>query len=82
MGGSGFAFRGNCYSTDADGDIIIFLWECAGPAQGLGPQEGRCAGAGSFLGGAGKYEGITGKVEFHGGIIGKGPHGCSIWKGE
>lgn len=82
LGASGLVFRGNCYITDADGDIVILLWECERPAKGPGPQEGRCAGAGRFLGGTGKYEGITGKIEFHGGTIGKGPHGYSIWNGE
>ncbi len=79
---SGFDFRGNCVITDADGDIIFLNWECTGPAKGPGPQEGRCAGTETIWGGTGKYEGITGKVEFHGGLIGKGPHGYSIWKGE
>lgn len=79
---SGFDFRGNCIITDADGDMIFLNWECTGPAKGPGPQEGRCAGTESIWGGTGKYEGITGKVDFHGGIIGKGPHGYSIWKGE
>jgi hypothetical protein len=80
--GSGFDIRGNCVITDADGDIIFLNWECTGPAKGPGPQEGRCAGTETIWGGTGKYEGITGKAEFHGGLIGRGPHGYSIWKGE
>jgi hypothetical protein len=78
----GFDFRGNCVITDAEGDSIFLNWECTGPAKGPGPQEGRCAGTETIWGGTGKYEGITGKVEFHGGLIGKGPHGYSIWKGD
>jgi len=82
VGASGFVFRGNCYITDADGDMILLVWECGGPAKGPGPQEGRCAGTEWLFGGTGKYSGITGTAEFHGGYIGKGPHGFGIWKGE
>lgn len=78
----GIDFRGNCVITDADGDNIFLNWECTGPAKGPGPQEGRCVGTETIWGGTGKYEGITGKVEFHGGVIGNGPHGYSIWKGD
>lgn len=78
----GIDFRGNCVITDAAGDNIFLNWECTGPAKGPGPQEGRCAGTETIWGGTGKYEGITGKVEFHGGVIGEGPHGYSIWKGD
>lgn len=77
-----FTGNGHCYVVDADGDKIFIIFQCEGPAKGPGPQEGRCLGIETFLGGTGKYEGITGKIEFHGGLIGAGPHGYSVWKGE
>ena len=39
-------------------------------------------GTETIWGGTGKYDGISGKIEFSGGLIGKGPHGYSIWNGE
>ena len=77
----GYNFVGNCVISDADGDNIFLNWECTGPPKGPG-LEGQCVGPLTIWGGTGKYEGITGKVEYHGGFIGKGPHGFSIWKGE
>ena len=66
---------GTCVVTDADGDKIFVEWKCAGvmPA---------CPGTESFVGGTGKYKGITGNQKFQGNFIGDTGAGWSDWKGN
>ena len=45
----GYAFTGTCIQTDGDGDKIFMIYE--------GPE----GGAVTWIGGTGKYQGITGK---------------------
>lgn len=67
--------NGTCVVTDADGDKIFVEWKCSGvmPA---------CPGTERFVGGTGKYKGITGKQTFQGNFIGDTGAGWSDWKGE
>ena len=66
---------GTCVVTDADDDKIFVEWQCAGmmPA---------CPGTERFVGGTGKYTGISGEQEFQGNFIGDTGAGWSDWKGE
>ena len=68
--------RGNCIITDKDGDRATLVWLCDAK---LGE---RCDGPFEWVGGTGKYTGITGKSTFNGGFVGAGPQGYSLWKGE
>ena len=67
--------RGTCVVTDAAGDQIYVEWQCAGvmPA---------CPGTERFVGGTGKYAGISGDQTFQGNFIGDTGAGWSDWKGE
>jgi hypothetical protein len=67
--------QGTCVVTDADGDTIFVEWKCSGvmPA---------CPGTERFVGGTGKYKGITGEQTFQGNFIGDTGAGWSDWKGE
>jgi hypothetical protein len=66
---------GTCVVTDAAGDKIFVEWKCAGvmPA---------CPGTERFVGGTGKYKGITGEQKFQGNFIGDTGAGWSDWSGE
>jgi hypothetical protein len=66
---------GTCVVTDADGDKIFVEWQCSGvmPA---------CPGTERFVGGTGKYQGISGEQVFQGNFIGDTGAGWSDWKGE
>jgi len=67
--------NGTCVVTDTDGDKIFVEWKCAGmmPA---------CPGTERFVGGTGKYTGISGDQQFQGNFIGDTGAGWSDWKGE
>ena len=67
--------NGTCVVTDADGDKIFVEWKCTGmmPA---------CPGTERFVGGTGKYEGISGDQKFQGNFIGDTGAGWSDWNGE
>jgi hypothetical protein len=67
--------NGTCVVMDADGDKVFVEWKCSGvmPA---------CPGTERFVGGTGKYKGITGKQTFQGNFIGDTGAGWSDWKGE
>jgi hypothetical protein len=66
---------GTCVVTDAAGDKIFVEWKCAGvmPA---------CPGTERFVGGTGKFKGITGEQKFQGNFIGDTGAGWSDWSGE
>ena len=66
---------GTCVVMDADGDKIFVDWECVGimPA---------CPGTERFVGGTGKYTGISGEQVFQGNFIGDTGAGWSDWEGE
>lgn len=66
---------GTCVVTDADGDKIFVEWKCAGPMP-------TCPGTERFVGGTGKYTGISGDQTFQGNFIGDTGAGWSDWKGE
>ncbi len=66
---------GTCVVMDAVGDKIFVEWKCSGvmPA---------CPGTERFVGGTGKYKGISGNQTFQGNFIGDTGAGWSDWKGE
>ncbi len=66
--------NGTCVVTDADGDKIFVEWKCTG----LMPA---CPGTERFVGGTGKYTGISGDQVFQGNFIGDTGAGWSDWKG-
>jgi hypothetical protein len=66
--------NGTCVVTDADGDKVFVDWKCAGPMP-------TCPGTERFVGGTGKYSGITGDQKFQGNFIGTTGAGWSDWKG-
>lgn len=67
--------NGTCVVMDADGDKIFVEWKCAGKMP-------ECPGTERFVGGTGKYTGITGEQVFQGNFIGDTGAGWSDWKGE
>ena len=66
---------GTCVVTDADGDKIFVDWKCAGPMP-------TCPGTERFVGGTGKYTGISGDQKFQGNFIGTTGGGWSDWRGS
>jgi hypothetical protein len=67
--------NGACVVTDADGDKVFMEWKCTGAMPA-------CPGDESFVGGTGKYKGISGNSKFQGNFIGATGAGWSDWKGE
>jgi len=67
--------KGTCIVTDAGGDQIYVEWQCSGTMPA-------CPGTERFVGGTGKFEGITGDQTFQGNFIGDTGAGWSDWKGE
>lgn len=67
--------HGTCAMTDADGDKAFLEWKCAGPMP-------TCPGDQRFVGGTGKYKGLSGDTKFQGNFIGKSGAGWSDWSGE
>jgi hypothetical protein len=66
---------GTCVVTDADGDKVFVEWKCAGAMPS-------CLGTERFVGGTGKYKGISGDQKFQGNFIGDTGAGWSDWSGE
>ena len=66
--------NGTCVVTDADGDRIFVEWKCTGTMPS-------CPGDERFVGGTGKYTGITGEEKFQGNFIGT-TGGWSDWNGQ
>jgi hypothetical protein len=67
--------KGTCVMTDADGDKVFLEWKCSGTMPA-------CPGDERFVGGTGKYTGITGDNKFQGNFIGNTGGGWSDWSGE
>jgi hypothetical protein len=67
--------NGTCVVTDADGDRLFVEWKCAGAMPA-------CPGTEQFVGGTGKYKGISGDQKFQGNFIGNTGAGWSDWSGE
>ena len=67
--------NGSCVVTDADGDKVFLEWKCAGAMPA-------CPGDERFVGGTGKYNGISGSSKFQGNFIGATGAGWSDWNGE
>ena len=65
---------GTCVVTDVDGDKVFVEWKCAGPMP-------TCPGTERFVGGTGKYTGISGDQTFQGNFIGATGAGWSDWRG-
>ncbi len=61
--------------TDPDGDKVFLEWTCAGTMPA-------CPGDERFVGGTGKYNGISGSSKFQGNFIGNTGGGWSDWNGE
>jgi hypothetical protein len=66
---------GTCVVTDADGDKIFMDWKCAGTMPA-------CPGDERFVGGTGKYKGISGSSKFQGNFVGTTGAGWSDWNGD
>jgi len=66
---------GSCVVIDADGDQVFMEWKCAGAMPA-------CPGDEQFVGGTGKYNGISGSSKFQGNFISATGAGWSDWKGE
>ncbi len=66
--------KGTCVVTDAEGDKVFVEWNCAGPMPA-------CPGTERFVGGTGKYTGISGDQKFQGNFIGATGAGWSDWSG-
>jgi len=67
--------NGTCVILDPDGDKIFLEWKCMGTMPA-------CPGDERFVGGTGKYKGITGSSMFQGNFIGTTGAGWSDWNGE
>jgi hypothetical protein len=67
--------RGTCEIIDADGDKAFLEWKCAGAMPA-------CPGDQRFVGGTGKYTGISGTSKFQGNFIGNTGAGWSDWSWE
>ena len=67
--------NGTCVIIDPDGDRIFLEWKCTGAMPS-------CPGDERFVGGTGKYKGITGSSKFQGNFIGATGAGWSDWNGE
>ncbi len=67
--------NGTCVVTDGDGDKVFVEWKCTGTMPA-------CPGDEKFVGGTGKYAGITGDQKFQGNFIGTTGAGWSDWKGR
>ena len=67
--------KGTCVVMDAAGDKIFVEWKCSGPMPS-------CPGDEKFVGGTGKFTGITGDQKFQGNFIGNTGAGWSDWSGE
>ena len=67
--------QGTCVIMDANGDKIFLEWKCTGAMPA-------CSGDERFVGGAGKYAGISGNNQFQGNFIGTTGAGWSDWNGE
>jgi len=66
--------NGTCVVTDADGDKVFVEWKCAGAMPA-------CPGDERWVGGTGKYNGISGNSKFQGNFIGATGAGWSDWNG-
>jgi hypothetical protein len=67
--------KGTCVMTDSDGDKAFLEWKCAGAMPA-------CPGDQRFVGGTGKYKGLSGPTKFQGNFIGSSGGGWSDWSGE
>jgi hypothetical protein len=67
--------NGTCVITDVDGDKVFLEWKCAGAMPA-------CPGDERFVGGTGKYNGISGSSKFQGNFIGATGAGWSDWNGD
>jgi hypothetical protein len=67
--------NGTCAATDADGDKAFLEYKCAGAMPS-------CPGDFRWVGGTGKYNGISGTNKFQGNFIGATGAGWSDWNGE
>ena len=67
--------NGTCAGIDADGDKAFLEYRCAGAMPS-------CPGEFQWVGGTGKYTGISGSNTFQGNFIGATGAGWSDWKGE
>jgi len=63
--------NGTCLVTDADGDKAFLEWKCTGAMPA-------CAGDERWVGGTGKYPGLSGASKFKGNFIGTTGAGSNI----
>lgn len=67
--------QGTCEIIDADADKAFLEWKCTGTMPA-------CPGDQRFVGGTGKYAGISGTSKFQGNFIGNTGAGWSDWSWE
>jgi hypothetical protein len=67
--------NGTCVVTDGAGDKAYLVWKCAGAMP-------VCDGDFQWVGGTGKFTGISGNNRFQGIFIGTTGAGYSLWNGE
>jgi hypothetical protein len=67
--------KGTCMVTDAEGDKAFLEWKCTGAMPA-------CPGDERWVGGSGKYTGMSGTMKFQGNFIGATGAGWSDWSGE
>jgi len=67
--------NGTCVVTDAEGDKAFLEWKCTGAMPA-------CPGDERWVGGTGKYTGMSGTSKFQGNFIGATGAGWSDWSGE
>jgi hypothetical protein len=67
--------NGACVVTDGEGDKAFLEYKCSGPMP-------TCPGEFRWVGGTGKYTGISGTSKFQGNFIGATGAGWSDWSGE
>ena len=71
-----FNANGYCVITDSDGAKAFLAWKCGGPLP-------RCTGDWRFLGGTGKYTGLSGSGTFFGAFSGTSfQQGYAVTQGE
>jgi hypothetical protein len=70
-------FQGYCTFTDKDGDKALMRWQCRNPEVGVS----RCEGDFQWMGGSGKYTGLTGDNALNSGGVPKTAAGWAVWEG-
>ena len=76
VNGLGAVNHGYCIVTDKDGDKAFLKWQGKDSSPGVG------GGDQHWIGGTGKYTGLTGKTTYKYAAIGTAPAFSVVWEGE